>query len=486
MNNEVNELKHKAITGSIWKFMERVLAQGISLIVSILLARLLTPDEYGTVSIVTIFFTFANVVITSGLNTALIQKKDADEEDYTAVLVFSVLFSFIFYFIFYISAPYISRLYNNYSLTLIIRIMGISLPIMAVKSVLCAYISSNLKFKKFFFSTIIGTIVSAIVGFFLAINKAGVWALVAQQLVNTIIDTLILTKSVKLPLTKKINFAKFKILYKYSWKIFVSSFMDTLYNYITPMLVGIKYSSADLSFYNKGNSFPNTLTASVNSTLAAVLFPVMSKFQEDKNKMLQYTRLFIRLSSYIIFPMMLGFIAVSDNFVRILLTEKWLPCSYYIKVFSISSMFIMIATGNCETIKAMGRSDIFLKMEILKKSLYFVVIFLFIIFSKSPRILALSTIVCTLISIVVNTYPNVKLLDYTYRNQIEDLLPNLIASLTMSAIVYVMNYINISIIALFINQIIVGVVIYIVISVLTKNKSYTYILNTIRLGRSKN
>ena len=210
----MEDIKQKTITSTIWKFLERFMAQAVSLIVSILIARILTPADYSVVSIVTIFFTFANVLISGGLNTALIQKKDADDEDYSTVLYVSVLLSIVCYIILFFCAPLIARLYEQPSLILIIRIMGLTLPITALKSIWCAYISSTLQFRKFFFATLGGTLVSAVVGITMALNGFGPWALVAQQMTNTVIDTLILIISTRIHIVLKVSITKLKVVFK--------------------------------------------------------------------------------------------------------------------------------------------------------------------------------------------------------------------------------------------------------------------------------
>lgn len=473
-----DNLKFKAISNTAWKFAERVCAQGVSIIVSIVLARILSPDDYGIVSIVTIFFSFANVFITSGLNTALIQKKDADQEDYSSVLFASVTISLIIYGILFFTSPYIASSYGKEELTLVIRIMGLILPINAVKSVVCAYVSSSFQFKKFFFATIIGTIISAVIGISMALNHCGAWSLVVQQMSNTLIDTLILLLITKISFVVRFDFSKFVPLFNYGWKILVSSLLDTLYNQLNPLFIGLKFSSADLSFYNRGQSFPVALTGMVNSTLAVALLPVLSKVQDKREMLLSYTRKFIMLSSYLVFPLMLGLFAVSDTMVRVILTDKWMPASIYIRIFCLSSMFTMIATGNCETIKAMGRSDIFLKIEIIKKLCYFVTIGIFIAVSHSPVTLALSSVVCTIIQIVVNTFPNRTLLGYRYLLQISDILPNLIISIIMAIVVMMMNNLAVNNIVLLIGQVFIGIILYLLLSIITKNKSYLYLIST--------
>ncbi len=480
-NNTNNDnLKSKAITSTTWKFAERIIAQGISVVVSIILARLLLPSDYGVVSIVLIFFAFSNVLISGGLNTALIQKKDADELDYSSVFVVSEIIAIIIYSLLFFIAPTIAELYGQPLLVPIIRVMGLILPVNALKAVLCAYVSSTLQFKKFFFATIGGTIVSAFVGIYMAVNGYGAWALVAQQMTNAVIDTVILLFVCHLRLRIVIQKDRVKPLWGYGWKILLSSLIDTAYAQASPLFIGIRFSSADLSFYNKGQMFPSTISSTVNSTLSAVLFPVMSRFQSNKEKLLDYTRLFLRVTSYLIFPMMIGFFAVSDNFVVVVLTEKWLPMSVYLKIFCVSYMFIMIATGNCETIKAMGRSDVFLIIEIAKKVCYFLILAFFIIFSSSPVLLAISQLICTFVAILINTYPNRKLIGYSYKKQLLDLLPNLFISLIMGITVYLMNYIQYSRILVLVLQILTGIIVYVLLSYLTRNKSFFFLLGYVK------
>lgn len=475
-----SKIKEKALTSVIWKFLERVGAQLVSLIVSIILARKLDPNDYSVIGIVTIFFTFANLLISGGLNSALIQKKDADREDYSTVLHISVIMSLFIYLILFISAPYIAQLYQQEILTTMIRVMGISLPITAIKSIWCAYISSNFQFKKFFFATIGGTILSAVIGIVLAYNGAGAWALVAQQMTNTIVDTIILIISTKIHIVFKISFVKLKVLFKYGWKVFVASILGGVYSEVIPLTIGVKYKSADLAFYTKGRGFPNLITTVTTNTFSAVLFPALAKVQSDKQRLLNGTRTFIRVTSFFMFPLMLGFFAIAENFVLVVLTEKWLPAVPYIRIFCIALMFEMIHVGNCETIKAMGKSGTYLIMEIIKKVSYFITIILFLLLSNTPERLALAFIVCTFIAIIVNSIPNIKLLGYKIRYQILDLLPNLLTSMVMCVAVFLVTKINVSNIVQLMLQIIVGALVYFVLNVLIKNSSLTYIVNTIK------
>lgn len=475
---EQNNLKKSAIANTIWKLMERFLAQGISFVVAIVIARILDPDDYSVVSIVTIFFTFANLLISSGLNTALIQKKDADSEDYATVFSISLVISIVIYIALFFLAYPISRLYGKPVLVPIFHIMGLILPVDALKSIVCAKVSSDLLFKKFFFATLGGTLFSGIVGIVMAKMGFGAWALVAQQMINTIIDTVILY--ILVPLRLKFFFArkKFSRLFGYGWKIFVSSFIGTVYTELNPLLIGLKFSSGDLAFYTKGRSFPGLVSSVSTNTLAAVLFPVLSRKQDDKELLLKYTRLYIRVASFMAFPLMIGLAVISDSFVAVLLTEKWLPAVPYIKIFCFAFMFDMIHIGNCETIKAMGRSDIYLLIEIIKKVGYFVTIGIFVFIARSPLQLAMAYIVCTLIALIVNSIPNQVLLDYKLSNQLADIIPNLFISLLMGVGVYFVGKLQINSIVLLFIQIVVGIIVYILINVITKNQSFRYVCSS--------
>lgn len=478
MADQSNSLKKKAFGGFFWSFGERMGAQLITLIVSIVLARILAPADYAVVSVVTIFFAFADVIIASGLNTALIQKKDSTPTDYSTILHTSVMLAVIIYLILFFSAPLIADAYKIALLVPVIRIMALTLIINAVKSVLMAYIANTLQFKKMFFATITATVISAVAGITMAKYGFGVWALVAQQMINAAVGTAALFLITRFKILFVFSVKSFKELFSYGWKIFLTSLITTAYDQINPLIVGLKFSSTDLSFYTKGKSFPSVLNSTIGSTLSTVLFPVISKVQDDFSAVLAITRRYIRVASYIIFPLMCGFFAVSESFVRILLTDKWLPAVPYIQIFCISYMFDIIQIGNLQTIKAIGRSDISLILEIIKKASYFIIILGFIFLSDSPVMLAISSIVCTVVATLINTYPNCKLIGYKYRYQLADIVPNFIIALIMGAVVYLMNSLSIAPIVLFALQILVGGVVYLLLSIVTKNENFKYLCNT--------
>ncbi len=471
-------LKQKTIKGIMWKGLERICSQMVSMIVSIVLARILMPDDYSVVSIATIFFAFCNLFISEGINSALIQKKNADDLDYSTVLVLNICAAVLLYGIMFLCAPFIANIYNKPIVTPVIRVMALSFFIHGYKAVLSAKIASEMKFKKYFAATIGGISVSAIVGITMALNGFGAWALVAQNMINGIIDSVILTLTTKIKFKFKFSFERFKGLFSYGGKIFFASIITTAYNQVKPLIVGINYSTEDLAYYNKGENFPSLINSIISSTLTTAIFPAMAKSQDSRSAVKNITHRYISTMSYLICPALLGFSAVSDNFIKVVLTEKWIFISPYIKVFCIAYMLNLIQIGNINAIKALGRSDLILKMEIIKKSLYAVVILLFVIFGTSPIQLAMSTILCNIIATIVNVFPNRKLIGYGYINLIKDMFPNLIISAVMGVTVYQLNMLNIHAFPLMILQAVAGVVIYVLLSVLTKNPNFKYILNT--------
>ena len=471
------DVKNKAASGIFWKGLERISAEIVSTVVAIVLARILIPEDYSVVSIVSIFFAFCNIFISGGLNTALIQKKDADIVDFSTILITNLFFATILYIVMFFAAPLIADLYNKEILVPVIRVMSITFFINGVKAVVSAKITSELKFRRFFVATFIGTVVSAVVGIVMAIKGFGAWALVAQHMTNYFIDTVVLWILSKYRFVFKFSKEKFKSLFRFGGKLMLSSVSDTVYNQVKPLIVGIRFSAVDLAYYNKGETYPKLASKITSDTLSSSLFPVMSKVQDDREKVLSMTRRFMQVSSYIIFPTMLGFLAVAKNFTIVVLTEKWLPIVPFIMIFCISHMLKPIHAGNLQAIRAIGRSDMILKLEIIKKSCNYVIILFFVLFSNSPVLLAVSGIITAVLASVINMTPNRKLIGYGYKMQIIDLLPNFLTSVVMCAAVYALNYIRMNVYLLFALQIASGVLIYFILSLLTKNKNMKYLLD---------
>ena len=476
--SEESNLKDQVIYGLFWKFGERIVAQGVSFIVSLVLARMLMPSQYGIVSLVLVFINLANVFVTNGLGESLIQKKNSNQEDFSTMFFCSLIFSLILYFLLFISAPYISKFYNNSELTIVIRVLSLQVPLSAVKTIQQAYVSKHMIFKKFFFSTIGGTLVSGCVGIGMAFYGYGVWALVAQYLTNSLIDTLILFLTVDWHPSFQFNYNSAKVLTSYGWKLVLSQFINTLYGELRSLLIGKVYTPADLASYNKGNQFPSLLITNINSSISSVLFPAMSTSSNDILKLKELTRKSIKLSSYLLFPMLAGLMAVADPLIRVLLTDNWVSCVPFLQISCIYWMFQPSQTANVQAIKAAGRSDICLKLELIKKLVG--VTLLLVSIKISVMAVVISNALFAGVSALINIIPNKKLIGYGIKEQIMDIIPSLFLSFVLFIASYSCLSLNINNILVIILQVIVGVSVYLVGSYALKVDSFFYILEMIK------
>lgn len=470
------EVNRKVVAGNIiWRLLERFGAQIVSFVVSIILARLLDPVVYGTVAIVTVFTTIFQVFVDSGFGAALIQKKDADNYDFSTVFFFNITVCSVLYLAMFFCAPLIANFYNNDQLTAIIRVLSLILVISGFKNIQTTYVAKNLMFKKFFWATLIGTVISAGVGIFMAYKGFGVWALVAQNLINQTIDTILLWIIVKWKPNRYFSFKRLKVLFSYGWKLFASALLDVGYNQSRALIIGKKYSSEDLAYYNRGEQIPNLAISNINASIDSVLFPSMSTAQDKKERVKQMLRRSITVSSFILLPIMAGIAVCADSIVAILLTDKWIPCIPYLRMFCIIYAFYPIHTANLNAMKAMGRSDYFLKLEVIKKVLG--IALLLCMMWISVKAIVISLLVTNVLSLLINTWPNRKILKYGFWEQIKDLLPSVILTLLMSGVTYWIYMANGAGISTLIKQVLVGMFVYFTFAALFKIDSLNYLID---------
>ena len=466
------------VNNFIWRFAERCGAQAVTLIVSIVLARILTPGDFGTVSLVMVFTTIMQVFVDSGLGTALIQKKDADDLDFSSVFYFNFAVCLILYAVMFMAAPLIAGFYNDTSLILIIRVISLTIIISGVKGIQQSYVSRNMLFKRFFFATLGGTIFSAFLGTGMAYAGCGVWSIVAQQLSNTAIDTLILWVTVKWRPKKLFSWKRLKGLLSYGWKLLISSLLDTVYNNLRNLIIGKIYTSADLAYYNQGDKFPKVIVTNINASIDSVLLPSMAGEQDHRDRVKSMTRRAIKTSTYIMAPLMMGLMFCAEPVVKLLLTDKWLPCVPYLRIFCFTYMFWPIHTANLNAIKAMGRSDLFLKLEIVKKIMGLTLLLLTM--RISVMAMAYSLIVSGICSQVINSWPNWKLLNYNYFEQLRDILPSIIIALIMGIIVYFVGFLRLPTIVILLIQVLTGAAIYIGVSALLHLEEFEYLFEMVK------
>lgn len=427
------EMKQKVAKGVFWKLLENGGAQGIQFVIAILLARMLTPAEYGVVGIIMIFITIANVFVQSGFGTALVQKKQADEMDFSSVCYFEIVLAVGMYGILYLAAPIIASYYEIGELRAIVRVLAVVLFPGAVISVQTAYVSRKMEFRGLFLSTLVASVVSGAVSIWMAYKGYGVWAMVGQQVMyyGALMMALFLTVSWK-P-ARMYSMERVREMFGFGWKLLCASLLDTVFNNLYGLFIGKIYNEELLGSYNRGEQFPKLIATDLGMAIQAVLLPAFSSRQEDVVRVRQMVRQAIRLSSFVTLPMLLGMFAVADTMVEVLLGEKWLICVPFLRIMCISYCFWPIHITNLQAINAMGRSDIFLRLELVKKGLSLAALGVGMCFSVYGMVMikAVQDFLCTF----VNAAPNRKLLGYRIGQQWMDVMPSAGLSFVMCILV---------------------------------------------------
>lgn len=487
MEESEQKKNQPGVTGAFgWKLLERFGVQGVQFLLQIVLARILDPEHYGMLSIMVIFTTLANVFIQTGFNTALVQNKDVTEEDYSSVLWVTLAVAVVLYGVIYFCAPLIGAFYEMPELTAPLRVLALILFPGAVNSVQIARASRELDFKKIFYGNIGGVVISGLVGIAAAYMGCGLWALVIQSLLNTVAATVVMGFTVKLHLRLVCNFSRIRQLFAFGWKLLVSGLLDTLYQDLRSLVIGKKYDSSTLAYYNRGKQFPQFMINAINGAVQSVMLPVLSARQDQKGTMKSLTRQSIVVSAYVLFPLMAGLAGVAEPMVTLLLTEKWLPCVPYLQIYCFSLAFYPVHSCNLQAINAMGRSDIFLKLELIKKGYGLAALVVAVVCFDSPLAIAMTGVFTTVISCFVNAFPNKKLIGYSYFEQMKDILPSFLASIIMCGCVLLIGQLKLPVAALLLIQVLAGVAVYVLLSVVMKLEAFRLLLNMLRSRMSQN
>lgn len=465
-----SDIKKKTASGFAYKFAERAGAQGINFVVQIILARILMPEEYGIIALVTVFITICDVFVTYGFGNSLVVNKNSDSKDFSTCFYFGLGFAAVIYLIVFFGAPSIASFYDNPLLTPVVRVMGLRVPIAAVNSVQHAYVQKHMWFKKFFYATLVGTVVSGIIAVIMAYAGFGVWALVEQYLGNVLMDTVCLWIIVGWRPTREFSWQRLKAIYDYGWKILAVGLIDTFYGQLRNLIIGKKYSSEDLAYYNRGYRFPSFGMRLIEPTVNTVLFPALSQNQDNQKQMRDITRKVMMASTFIISPIMVGLAVVAKPLVLVLLTKKWLPCVIYLQIGCLANLFRPNQFINNCVVRASGNSGLLLKLDILKKAIGLVILLISMNFGVFW--IAFSLVFVYFISMIINIAPNRKILNYGYMAQAKDFIKNLIPAFIMGACVYPISFIEMKPIVLLVLQIAAGVLVYWLIAVVTKNESY--------------
>ena len=466
------------INSMIWKLLERVSSQLVSFIISIVLARILMPDDYGIVAIVLVFINLANVIVDGGLNTALIQKKNADQTDFSTIFWFCLFVASCLYFILFISAPIVARFYDNEILTPVLRVLSIVVFFNSFNSIQRAYVSRHMLFRNLFYVNALALVLSGTIGIVMAYKSFGVWALVGQTLSYAIFCCIIMWFSVRWRPSFEFSKDRFRGLFDFGWKIFMTNFIISVYQDIRSLLIGKFYQPSALAFFDRGKSLPNLIMFNVTTTINTVLLPTFSDEQDNKARIKQMMRRAIKVSYLFVCPLLVGLLFTAKELVLVLLTEKWLPCVPFIQIFCIAFILLPIQNINMTAIQSLGFSNITLRLEILKKIIEATI--LIISFLINVYAVAWGMVLYNTICIFINLQPSQKLVGYGVFEQIQDVIPTLIIALIMGVLVYIIGGFGLQPLVTLVLQVAVGAVVYFLLCRIIKLDSLVYVIDYIR------
>lgn len=428
-------LKQKVVKGTFWVLMEKLSTQGVGFVVTLVLARLLTPDDYGTVAVLSIFIVLANVLVDSGFGQALVQKKEATELDFNSVFYTSLVLSGLLYTALFFSAPWIADFYSTPELVGVLRVTAVGIFFAAVNGVQNAELNRRMLFHLSFRISLLSSVFSAIVGLTCAFLRMGPWALVWQNFTLGVVGVIARWFFIAWRPKCMFSLSALKGLWSFGWKLALSNLVASFFANLYGLLIGRVYTRADLAFVQKGGVIPNLVMNNVNESLGRVAFPAMAQMQDDPARLRAAMRRMMIMSTFLVFPFMTGIAVCSESIIHLLYGSKWLPAVPFAMIACFDLAMWPIHTTNLQAITALGRSDIFLKLELVKKALVVVAMFSFYRLGVWKFVFA-STVTLGPVSMLLNAAPNQRLLGYSVLQQLRDIMPACILALIMGGIVY--------------------------------------------------
>lgn len=482
---EREDLGKKTVSGFVWAYGERFVAYAIQMIVSVILARLISPEQYGIVSVVTVMITFADIFVTSGFGSSLVQKKDADKLDFNTAFTCGFMMSCILYLVLFISAPYIEAFFKMQKLGIVIKVMAIRLPVASVNTIQHARIQKDMEFKKFFFSTLIGTLISAVVGIALALMGYGIWALVGQYLTNAIIDTTVLLITGSWLPKFQLSVRRAKRIMFFGWKVLAQSFVFTLTGNIQTLVIGKRFSPEELAFYDNGVKIPQAILSNIYETVGKVIFPALSSIQDDNRKRKVMIRQAIQLCTFLLSPIAIGLVVTAEPVITLLYTEKWIACVPFLQIYCLRFLSRPLTTIAQQATLAVGRSDIVLKIEIVLNISLMSTLFIAAFILDSVIMIAWGALIAVALGIIMNSVVLKKIMGYSYCEQLRDTIPSYMSGMLMGMVVYAEKYLISNTIALLSAQCITGIVTYILFSCVINRPQICQVKKILMNGRKK-
>ncbi len=456
----MTNLKQETAKGFFWSAIERFSVQGLQFLMGLVLARLLLPSDYGLVGMLAIFLAISQTFVDSGFSSALIQKKNRTDTDYSTAFFFNIGVGLFFYLVLFFTAPLIANFYDTPELTSLTKVIGLNVFITSLAVVQRAKLTIKLDFKTQAKASLTSVFIGGCVGIAMAYKGYGVWALVVQSLLRNGLNTIFLWFLSKWIPKAVFSTTSFKKLFSFGSKLLGAGLLNTIFQNIYLLVIGKLFSASELGFYTRAQQFQKMPSQNITGIIQRVTFPVLSSIQDDDEKLIKAYRSFIRLSAFVVFPLMIGLAVVAEPLIRLILTEKWMPTVPLLQLLCIAGMLYPVHAINLNILNVKGRSDLFLKLEIIKKIL--ITIAILITFSFGVKAMVIGQIFTSFISFFINTHYSSKMINYGAWKQIKDMLPITIITLLMAfGICMAMPIVDSDALKLLIG-IVVGIIIYLV------------------------
>ena len=476
--------KSKVIQSLIFKFTERFAAKFIGFVIGIVLARLLLPEVYGQVVLVQTVINILVLVIENGVNTSLIQSPEVDERDYFTIFVITFAITAVTFLLVEAAAPLLGYFYHSAAIVRPLRVYAVSLLFSAFNSIQTARMQREMRFRALMFCNLSASALAGTLGIALAWRGAGIWALVGYYFAS-IAFTCVITFLVQ----RWVPHGGFsresaRRLGGYGLRMLAASFVEQLYNGLRPLVIGKLFSPAELGYYNQGQQFSHTISINMDATLRQVMFPVLSRAQEEREKFIDIMRRMSRLGSFVIFPVMFGLSAVARPLVLVVFKEKWLPMAPMLAILSIAEAQIPLTSANTVALKSLGRSDLYAKQEVLRRVLMVAVLAISIAAFDSLRAIAIGYAISAWLDVIVTTLPLKKLLNYGALDQLRDVWKNILSAAAMFAAVRAVGLLPLPMALLLLVQVLCGAAVYVLLNLILKNDSLLFILSMVKRRRA--
>ena len=476
-SENIEQLKQKAVTGTIWNFLSGIVTKLASMIVQLVLARLIVPEEFGTIAILNVFINISNILITNGFATAIIQKKDLTDKDISSAYYMGIGISFLLYVTIFFSAPFVADFYHMPDLTLVLRVYSIIVIIAGFRSVHGALINKEMKFRVNMWRGLITVVVQGSLGIFLAFCGYGVWALVISYIVGNLVSGLYLGLMVKFKPKPLFSWTSVKSMFKFSSNVLLSSLFNTVYSDIRALLIGKVYTTETLAYYDRANLIRGYIFDTTIGAISTVMLPVLSKVNDDLDKVRQGLRRIVRLNMFVSTPMRVGLIIVAKPLILLMLGSQWAESVPFLQLICLTNL-LAPTTNRTNAYLAIGKSGIALRSQLINKGAILVGILLTI--RISVYMVVISALIGNLIGFVEGLFTNKKHLGYTYKQQFADILPALIFSIMMGTPVYLLGLLNLHYIVTLALQCITGLAAYVLVSIVFKYESFYYFINVVK------